>query len=233
MLIPRTDDGRILFAVPWHGHTLLGTTDTEMKSTKREPVALEEEIDFIINHTSRYLVKPPKASDILSAFAGIRPLVKAQTNSTSALSRDHTIHLSRSGLLTIAGGKWTTYRKMAADVAKLIKKRIGEAPQKVDTKMLRLRGIAEPPFPTQASKLSPADLQAAVEFAAEYTQCMTVEDFLARRCRDLFLDAKAALNIAPAVARELATAHDKDDAWIAKQLEAFQSLAPQYLSPQS
>lgn len=233
MLIPRTDDGRVLFAVPWHGMAVLGTTDTEVPSATPEPTPLPTEIDFILTHTGRYLTRKPLATDVRSVFAGIRPLAKAPSGTTAALSRDHIIVVSPTGLLTIAGGKWTTYRKMAADVAKIIKIRIGEAPQKVDTKMLRLRGIAEPPFPTQASKLSPADLQAAVEFAAEYTQCMTVEDFLARRCRDLFLDAKAALNIAPAVARELATAHDKDDAWIAKQLEAFQSLAPQYLSPQS
>lgn len=229
MLIPRTDDGRILFAVPWHGHTLLGTTDTEMKSTKREPVALEEEIDFIINHTSRYLVKPPKASDILSAFAGIRPLVKAQTNSTSALSRDHTIHLSRSGLLTIAGGKWTTYRKMAADVIKHISKNLPSPPKRIDTRMMRLVGISEAPWPAQASKLPSDELETWVRRAAEQTQCMTVEDFLARRTRDLFLDAREAMRIAPAVATILKTHHQTSNSWADDQVSAFQKLAREYL----
>src|SRR5438132_7302822 len=115
-MVPRTSDGRVLFAIPWHQHTLLGTTDTPIENVSLEPVALEEEIDFILDTASRYLARRPTRADILSVFAGIRPLVKAsEAQSTADLSREHTIQVARSGLLTIAGGKWTTYRKMAED----------------------------------------------------------------------------------------------------------------------
>lgn len=231
MLIPRTDDGRVLFAVPWHGMAVLGTTDTEVPHATPEPTPLPAEIDFILTHTGRYLTRKPQEDDVRSVFAGIRPLAKAPSGTTADLSRDHTIVISPSGLLTIAGGKWTTYRKMAADVAKVVRKKLGDPPNRIDTKMLRLRGLNEPPFPAQASKLNPTELQAAVQFAAAQTQCMTVEDFLARRCRDLFLDVQAAIAIAPSVARELAAAHHQDEAWIARELAAFRTLTAQYLPP--
>src|SRR5947209_15976708 len=116
IMVPRTRDGRVLFAIPWHEHTLLGTTDTPIENVSLEPVALDEEIEFILDTASRYLARRPTRADVLSVFAGIRPLVKAsEAASTAALSREHTIQVARSGLLTIAGGKWTTYRKMAED----------------------------------------------------------------------------------------------------------------------
>ena len=116
IMVPHTSDGRVMFAIPWHGHTLVGTTDTPIAEAVLEPVALEKEIDFILSTAALYLAKTPTRADVLSVFAGIRPLVKAPARSnTAALSRDHTIHIDQSGLLTICGGKWTTYRHMAED----------------------------------------------------------------------------------------------------------------------
>src|SRR6185437_12803173 len=115
IMVPRTSDGRVMFAIPWHDHALLGTTDTPIKDVTLEPVPMEQEIKFIFETAAQYLHKPPTRQDVRSVFAGIRPLVKASSASTAALSRDHTIHVSQSGLLTIAGGKWTTYRKIAED----------------------------------------------------------------------------------------------------------------------
>jgi glycerol-3-phosphate dehydrogenase len=117
IMVPHTSDGRVMFAIPWHGHTLVGTTDTAIASPPPlEPVAQEQEIEFILSTAALYLARPPRREDILSVFAGVRPLVRpAGAKATAAISRDHTIHIDQSGLVTIAGGKWTTYRKMAED----------------------------------------------------------------------------------------------------------------------
>src|SRR5262249_49815344 len=116
IMVPHTSDGRVMFAIPWHDHTLVGTTDTPLEQPSLEPVPFEQEIDFILSTAALYLHKPPKRADILSAFAGVRPLVRARgKNRTAALSRDPTTHIDSSGLLTITGGKWTTYRNMAED----------------------------------------------------------------------------------------------------------------------
>ena len=116
LLVPHTDDKRVIFLVPWHDHVLVGTTDTAVKKPTLEPHALRQEIEFLLKHAARYLSKDPQLSDVLSVFAGLRPLIKHPAKSTAALSREHSITLSKSGLITIAGGKWTTYRKMAQDV---------------------------------------------------------------------------------------------------------------------
>src|SRR5262245_30040165 len=116
IMVPHTSDGRVMFAIPWHGHTLVGTTDTPINHVALDPIPLEAEIEFILSTARQYLEKAPTRSDVLSAFAGIRPLVGAGNGgNTATLSRDHTIHIDNSGLLTIAGGKWTTYRNMAED----------------------------------------------------------------------------------------------------------------------
>ncbi len=116
IMVPHTSDGRILFAIPWHNHVIVGTTDVEIDEPTLEPVADEDEIDFLLNTASKYLVKDPSRTDILSIFSGIRPLVtKGDEESSAAISREHTVLISRSGLITVAGGKWTTYRKMAED----------------------------------------------------------------------------------------------------------------------
>src|SRR3989475_1267704 len=116
IMVPHTSDGRVLFAIPWHGHTLVGTTDTPITDAALEPVATEQEIEFVLATAGQYLVKAPTRNDVLSVFAGIRPLVRASSvANTAALSRDHVIHIDSSGLMTIGGGKWTTYRHMAED----------------------------------------------------------------------------------------------------------------------
>ena len=141
-MVPHTSDGRVMFAIPWHGHTLVGTTDTPIDEPTLEPRPLEEEIDFILETAGRYLHKAPTRGDVLSVFAGIRPLVQSGDRTlTAALSRDHTIHIDASGLLTITGGKWTTYRHMAEDA-------VNQAAQLADlpdrpcvTRALRLHGF--------------------------------------------------------------------------------------------
>src|SRR6185436_2663743 len=116
IMVPHTSDGRVMFAIPWHGHTLVGTTDTAIPEASLEPVAMEPEIDFLLQTAGRYLAKSPARADILSMFAGIRPLVRStDTANTAAISRDHTLRIENSGMITIAGGKWTTYRRMAED----------------------------------------------------------------------------------------------------------------------
>ncbi len=116
IMVPHTSDGRVMFAIPWHGHTLVGTTDTPIAEPTLEPVAQEREIEFVLGTASLYLAKKPTRADVTSVFAGIRPLVRAgDSGNTAALSRDHTIRIENSGMVTICGGKWTTYRHMAED----------------------------------------------------------------------------------------------------------------------
>ena len=233
MMIPKTDDGRVLFAVPWHGKVLLGTTDTPVDRISIEPVALEEEIAFVIEHANRYIAKKMERKDVSSVFAGLRPLVyKKGAKSTALLSRDHTIVVSKSNLVTITGGKWTTYRKMAQAavdnvvfVAKLPKK-------KCITRELRI-GTDQAGTVVQAGK---AFLETGFTCTADEIiqfidneMAMTVEDILARRTRLLFLDAKAAMAAAPEVAAVMAQHLQKDKQWEQEQVEAFRSVAQQYL----
>ena len=119
LLVPKTQDGRVLFAVPWLGKLILGTTDTPREDLAREPLAFQEEVDFILRESARYLRRAPQAADVLSVWVGLRPLVRplqSGDGSTQGLSREHTVLVSQSGLVTVTGGKWTTYRAMAADV---------------------------------------------------------------------------------------------------------------------
>jgi glycerol-3-phosphate dehydrogenase len=253
IMVPRTSDGRVLFAIPWHEHTLIGTTDTPITRVSLEPVALEEEIDFILDTASRYLARRPRRADILSVFAGIRPLVKAsEASSTAALSREHTIQVAKSGLLTIAGGKWTTYRKMAEDCvdhAALLAK-LDERP--CVTKTLPIHGhhpcgaeegnlayygsdagalrellTRAPDLGRQFDPRLP--IQAVqVVWAARQEMARTVDDVLARRTRALFLNAKAAITMAPAVARLMAAELGRDERWQNEQVAEFTAMAHVY-----
>jgi glycerol-3-phosphate dehydrogenase len=253
IMVPRTSDGRVMFAIPWHDHALLGTTDTAVKEATLEPVAMEQEIDFILETAAQYLHKPPSRADVLSVFAGIRPLVKASAGSTAALSRDHTIHVSKSGMLTIAGGKWTTYRKMAEDcvdhAATLAK--LDDRP--CVTKMLRIHGWHEHAEEfgelkyygsdvVEIRKLMAAD--AAMEkqlhpalpiyagqvvWAVRQEMARTVEDVLARRTRALFLNARAAMEMASEVAKIMAVEMGKDEAWAGQQIADFTVVTQGYL----
>ena len=250
MLIPKTGDGRVLFAVPWLGKTILGTTDTPRNDLAREPLPFKDEVDFILGESSLYLSRAPGPSDIKSIWVGLRPLVKPpdeDAGSTQALSREHTVLVSKSGLVTVTGGKWTTYRAMAEDVlercfaAQLLQPRTGLA-----TEHLQLVGaceskhkISDAPgshlygseatllqsLPGARRELGGGLTEAMVRFAARYEYARTAEDLLARRSRLLFLDAALAKSIAAEVASVL-----EEETGVTTQLEAFQAICVQYLA---
>lgn len=246
LLIPHTEDGRVLFFVPWHDRILLGTTDTQMKKPALEPRALEEEVEFLLDYAGRYLATPPKRSEVLSVFAGQRPLVKGgRSKSTAAISRDHTIIVSHSGLITICGGKWTTYRKMAEDTVNKALLVGGLSSTPCVTESLQLWGYKatvklDDPLAVYGSKASllakskPIHprlpyLQSQLLFAIREEMAETVEDLLARRTAALLLDAKAAIECAPLAAKLLAKERHHNLAWEKKQIAAFTKLAKGYI----
>ena len=254
IMVPHTSDGRVMFAIPWHGHTLVGTTDTPISNPSLEPVPMEQEIEFILSTAALYLHKKPRRADILSAFAGIRPLVKnGDGSNTAALSRDHTIHIDQSGLLTITGGKWTTYRNMAEDCVNQAAT-LAHLPEKpCVTRDLPIHGHlrktarfgplavygADAPAIQQLIRadaslgkpLHPAlpYCGAEVVWAVREEMARTVEDVLARRTRALFLNARAAIAMAPRVAELMAKESGRDNAWQKRQVEEFGKLAGGYL----
>ena len=255
LMIPKTEDGRVLFAVPWHNRVVLGTTDTPLNEYSAEPKALEEEIEFILRTAGRYLTRAPQRSDALSVFAGLRPLAAPQDGSekTKEISRSHKILVSEAGLITITGGKWTTYRRMGQDtVEKAIS--LGKLPAATSgTAHLPIHGaVATPdrsnhlyvygsdqPALLELIKQAPAlgekldakleFLKAEVVWAARYEMARTVEDVLARRVRVLFLDAEAAMRMAPTVAALLAQELGHDYAWQQQQVADFAEVARHYL----
>ncbi|MEP6669834.1 MAG: glycerol-3-phosphate dehydrogenase/oxidase [Chthoniobacter sp.] len=254
IMVPHTSDGRVMFAIPWHGHTLVGTTDTPLKQASLEPVALDQEIEFMLETAGLYLAKRPTKADILSVFAGIRPLVKSgEGKNTAALSRDHTIHIDQSGLLSIAGGKWTTYRNMAQDCVDQAGT-LGDLPDKdcvtrtlnihgyhtnaANFGLLSFYGSDAPAIRSLASKNPDLArqldgqlpyIEAEVVWAAREEMARTVEDILARRTRALFLNAPAAVRMAPRVADILAKELGKDEQWKSDQLREFNQVAAGYL----
>jgi glycerol-3-phosphate dehydrogenase len=223
IMIPKTDDGRVLFAVPWHSKIVLGTTDTPVSKPSLEPVPKAEEIDFILTHIGRYLTKDPQLSDVRSMFAGLRPLVKGKTKRTAALSRDHLITVADSGLITITGGKWTTYRRMAEDVIDTVIEKTNLPKKICTTTDLKLHGHDQPCYP--ANSIASKDIRKAVMDE----MCMTVEDYLSRRTRHLLLDAKSAVEAAPQVAKIMAGKMNKDDSWVDQQIIDFTKLAKNYI----
>jgi glycerol-3-phosphate dehydrogenase len=260
LLVPHTQDGRVLFAVPWQGKVLLGTTDTPKSQVDWEPKALESEIDQILQEAAKYLVKPPQRSDVTSVWAGLRPLARPDQTSkdqdaTQNVSREHAVTVASNGLVSVTGGKWTTYRAMAADVMQSIRKaqlislttedvtvdtKLWGAPPLAAAKAMQNNGTLLSPYGTDAELLASlpgADLglgalqnhhlsEAMVRFAARYEYARTVEDVLARRNRLLFLDASAALAVAPQVAAILSA-----ETGVSPQLEAFEALAKSYQMP--
>lgn len=233
IMIPKTDDGRVLFAVPWHDKIVLGTTDTPVAINDHdlllEPVPLQEEIDFILKHIGRYLIKDPQRSDVKSMFAGLRPLVKGNTKKTAALSRDHLITISDAGMITVTGGKWTTYRKMAEDTINIAIEKNALPKTDCITKELKLYGHDQTPVPADIYSLTENELQHLITTSVKEEMCMTAEDFLSRRTRCLLLDARSAIAFAPAVAAIMAAEMNKDDNWIKEQINTFNSIAKNYL----
>ena len=254
IMIPKTEDGRVLFAVPWHDRVVVGTTDTPRAELSLEPRSLAAERDFVMEHARHYLAKPPRDQDVLSVYAGLRPLVKSgDGHDTAALSRDHTIVVSASGLVTITGGKWTTYRKMAEDAVDQAEMVAGLENRRSRTDDLRIHGWAQDAIapknlqvygsdaasiaslikdePGLASPLHPSlpYQQAEVVWHARHEMARTVEDVLARRTRALLLDARASIEAAPAVARLLAHELKRGVAWTEAQTRAYATLARGYI----
>lgn len=247
LLVPKTDDKRVLFVVPWHRHAIVGTTDTPRRDAPIEPRPSEAEIDFILRNAGRYLMAAPARSDVLSAWAGLRPLVRGEPGAeTAALSREHMIETHRGGMISVTGGKWTTYRRMGQEVleAAIAGGLLPASPCR--TEDLPLHGAAgaavdslEGPgaygsdtaaierLPGAANVLAPASglTEAQVRFAARCELARGIEDVLARRNRLLFLDARAAAEAAPEVARILAEELGRDRAWSAREVEEFRALA--------
>lgn len=254
LLIPKTEDGRVLFAVPWLGKVILGTTDTPRELIEEEPTALDEEISFILNEAGKYLAKQPMLEDVRSIWAGVRPLVKPTENngeSTKTISREHTIIISDSGLVSVTGGKWTTYRSMAEDTldkcqaAGLISTK--SACRTSNYPLIGSEGVSNSDLINDASlalygsessvvsalegntnQLALGLTESMIRFGIQYEGAVTIEDLLARRSRLLFLDAKKALEIANKVANiledELGAAYDKH-----QDVAAFLDTAQKYL----
>lgn len=254
IMIPRTDDGRVLFVIPWYGKVLVGTTDTPLETHALEPRALEREVDFVLANAGKYLSKQPMREDVLSVFAGLRPLAAGDKNTqkTKEISRGHKIIFSKSNLVSVIGGKWTTYRKMAEDtLGKIIQKRL--LPDKeCKTADLEIHGYRENnqggllafygADEAEVTRLAESDEAlgrmlddvenisvAQVAWAVRHEMARTVEDVLARRTRVLFLDAKAALRLAPEVASIMMKELGKSEEWKVEQLASFSELAAGYL----
>ena len=254
LLVPSTDDGRVLFAIPWADHVIIGTTDIALPGPAYEPRPLSEEVDYLIDHTARYLFKPLSRSDVLSTWAGLRALVRSGSGeSTAELSRDHAITVSRRGLVTVVGGKWTTYRKMGEDTIDRAAEVGNLSPIPSPTARMRLHGyearedVLEPwrvygsdaaeiqaleeSDPSLAEVLHPGlpYRRSQVVWAVRHEMALKVEDVLARRTRALFLNAATALEVAPEVAALMARELGKSDDWVSNEVAAFRDLAERYL----
>ena len=256
LIVPKTSDGRVLFLIPWHDHVVVGTTDTAIDDVPLEPTAQSDEVKFLLKTTADYLIKAPTADDVLSMFIGIRPLVSAgNSKSTKSLSRDHTIELSKNGLITITGGKWTTVRKMAEDCVNRAIQEFGlsdNGKSTVDCAMhgagpiqdaapaLSIYGSEAPAIEALVAEnielgnpLHPAlsIIGAQVVWAVRNELARTVEDVLARRTRALFLNVEAAIEMAPIVAKLMAKELGKDDQWQSSQVNNFNETAKHFQCP--
>jgi glycerol-3-phosphate dehydrogenase len=253
VIVPCTDDGRVLFAIPWHDRVIVGTTDTPVDRLPIEPRPLAVEIQFLLAHAARYLSRDPTPADVRSVYAGLRPLVASPDGrTTAALSREHAVFVSDSGLVTITGGKWTTYRRMAADALDRAVAVAGLPPRPCRTESLVLHGgqdgTGDGPFATYGadapalaqliadrpdlSRLLHPSLpycEGEVVWATRHEWARTVEDVLARRTRALILDAQASIEAAPRVAALLATELGHDLSWQESQVRQFRELASGYL----
>jgi len=254
IMVPHTDDGRVLFAIPWHDRVVVGTTDTPVKSIPLEPKPLQDELEFLLSHASRYLTKDPTAEDVLSTFAGLRPLVStSEIENTAAISRDHTVNISRGGLVTITGGKWTTYRKMAEDTIDQAAMIAQLEPKPSVTMNLNIHGSHHhsenfgdlKDYGSDALKIQEfldenkryneliheklPIKKGEVVWAVRHEMARTVEDFLSRRRRALLLDAKVSIEMAETVAKIMARKLGKNRKWQKQQIDDYMNLANGYL----
>lgn len=233
VMIPKTSDGRVLFCIPWLGFVLVGTTDTPVDHPSLEPIALEAEIDFVLETAGQYLSAKPTRKDILSVFAGIRPLVRSgRSLKTSSLSRGHDLIVDDSSLVTITGGKWTTYRRMAEDAVDKAIEMAGLDPRPSVTADLAITGTDAA---NSSERLHP-DLpftRSDVVRAVRDEMARNVEDVLARRTRALFLNANVSIAIAGEVAEIMAKELGKDEVWVAGQIAEFNGVAGNYIIPDS
>ncbi|HEY3412106.1 MAG TPA: glycerol-3-phosphate dehydrogenase/oxidase [Armatimonadota bacterium] len=252
IMVPKTSDGRVFFLIPWEGRVLAGTTDTPVDINGNEPTALEEEVEFVLFHAGQYLTRKPQRSDVLSVFAGLRPLVKDGAANTAKMSRDHTILVSDSGLVTITGGKWTTYRRMAEEAVTRAAATAGLPARKCVTESLTLHGAAGTNTPWREFSATDEEITA---FEIRYPGCLHprmpysnamaayvivnemplhLADVLSRRLRALLLDARAAVESAPRVAALMAEIQGRDSGWVERELAGFASLTQHYmLSPET
>jgi len=255
LMVPKTTDGRVLFAIPWHGSTIVGTTDEPVDHASDEPRALPKEKSFLLDHIARYFGRRPAAGEIQSVWSGQRPLVRSGRGETSQLSRDHRVLVSESGLVTITGGKWTTYRRMgqdtidrAAQVASLNKRPSHTVDLKLhgwmeahpegvpewesvygsDLAQLQKLSDEQPELNALLHPLLPYKLREVV-WAARYEMARTVEDVMARRTHALFLHARAAIEAAPVVAKLLARELKRSDVWMNHDLAQFKEMATGYI----
>ncbi len=254
IMVPHTSDGRVMFAVPWYNRVVLGTTDTLIEKSSLEPRALEEEIDFVLNTAGEYLVRKPERNDVLSSFAGLRPLAapESEGKATREISRHHKVMVSVSGLISVIGGKWTTYRKMAEDAVDYAIM-VGELPEKncltpdikihgfIDnsegnltpsavygsdrSSMEELGSSLEEPWLSESLQI----LKAQVIWAVRYEMARTLEDVLARRTRALFLDARESLEMASETARIMADELGRDEKWRVEEQAKFLEIAKNYI----
>jgi len=257
LMIPKTSDGRVLFAVPWHNKVVVGTTDTLVDEASLEPQALEKEVAFILETACNYFTEKPKRSDVLSVFAGLRPLAAPQNGEqkTKEISRSHKIIVSTSKLFTILGGKWTTYRKMGEDMINYVEKELNWPHQKTTTASLHIYGYSDGVnwsdplyfYGSDTSKIrermngtaeewisdSLKIHEMQVQWAVEHEMARTVEDVLSRRTRALLLNARESIRIAPVVAQIMAAGLKKNGEWVKQQVEEYTKLANQYILKQN
>ncbi|GAB3431097.1 glycerol-3-phosphate dehydrogenase/oxidase [Niabella aquatica] len=251
LMIPKTSDGRVLFAVPWHQEVVVGTTDTLVGEPSLEPRALEEEVNFILNTASQYLTKKLARKEVKSIYVGLRPLAAPQEGSqkTKEISRSHKILHSGSYLFTVIGGKWTTFRKMGEDMVDYIEKELNWSRTISVSKSFKIHGYQQnvdwmDPLYFYGSdaegirgKLAGKNdwlserlriYRAQLDWAVRHEMARTVEDFLARRTRALFLDAEESMRMAPEVAELMAILLDKEKSWAEEQVTAFNKIAEKY-----
>jgi glycerol-3-phosphate dehydrogenase len=257
IMVPKTSDGRVMFGVPWHNRVILGTTDVPVNEFVLEPKALDEEVDFILETAGRYLVKKPQRKDVLCVFAGLRPLAAPKKHAdeakTKEISRSHKLFASASGLVTITGGKWTTYRFMAEETVNLAIKTKKLPKKACQTKKLKIHGYKENPDRSNGLYVYGSDQEKIIQlqkenrnyaeklhksldftigevvWAVRNEMARTVDDVLARRARALFLDAKASIAMAPKVAEIMAKELQKNKKWEEQQVQEYTEMAKSYV----